>query len=353
MHRRVLSRRRRASNAAQGARRGAQSHRPGKADRNGVQRGRSTAHAVSSYYERIPRARRAGDASAAAIRRPGGAGRSWTDRDPLILRQSPIGYCDPRDLNAQRHWLPRSFRSRRHGRSDDGSPRATARHVRDVRRGVTNEARLFHRSIILLTVHLPAAGSAGKTGGAAHLRPRRSADLAGDRTCAVAPGRRHARACAPRDRHRHGRGDGLRCVGQAVRHALVHRDVSRSAATRSKCSRTWACRPDIFGSGYDCSPHAILFDRTGTAYVGQAGCSGAILKFAPGQAPVAYHGSARHPGLLLDRSRARRLHDVLHVVGSQREALQRVRRRAAVRLQRRRRFPVAWRRICACCPTAA
>jgi len=44
----------------------------------------------------------------------------------------------------------------------------------------------------------------------------------------------------------------------------------------------------LFGSGYDCSPHAIVFDATGTAYVGQAGCTGAILKFAPGQPPVSY-----------------------------------------------------------------
>jgi hypothetical protein len=33
------------------------------------------------------------------------------------------------------------------------------------------------------------------------------------------------------------------------------------------------------GSGYDCAPHAIVFDLTGAAYVGQAGCTGAVLKF--------------------------------------------------------------------------
>jgi outer membrane protein assembly factor BamB len=44
----------------------------------------------------------------------------------------------------------------------------------------------------------------------------------------------------------------------------------------------------VFGSGYDCSPHAVVFDALGTAYVGQAGCTGAILKFAPGRPPVAY-----------------------------------------------------------------
>lgn len=44
----------------------------------------------------------------------------------------------------------------------------------------------------------------------------------------------------------------------------------------------------VFGSGYDCSPHAIVFDVLGAAYVGQAGCTGAILKFVAGQPPVAY-----------------------------------------------------------------
>ena len=43
-----------------------------------------------------------------------------------------------------------------------------------------------------------------------------------------------------------------------------------------------------FGGGYDCGPHAIVFDAAGAAYVGQAGCTGAILKLAPGQAPVAF-----------------------------------------------------------------
>jgi hypothetical protein len=35
------------------------------------------------------------------------------------------------------------------------------------------------------------------------------------------------------------------------------------------------------GSGYDCGPHAILFDALGYAYVGQAGCTGAVLRFPP------------------------------------------------------------------------
>jgi outer membrane protein assembly factor BamB len=33
------------------------------------------------------------------------------------------------------------------------------------------------------------------------------------------------------------------------------------------------------GSGYNCGPHAIVFDTAGAAYVGHAGCTGSILKF--------------------------------------------------------------------------
>ena len=42
-----------------------------------------------------------------------------------------------------------------------------------------------------------------------------------------------------------------------------------------------------YGSGYDCDPHAIVFGPGGTGYVGQAGCTGDVLKFVPGQPPVA------------------------------------------------------------------
>lgn len=42
--------------------------------------------------------------------------------------------------------------------------------------------------------------------------------------------------------------------------------------------RSWGA----VGSGYNCNPHAILFDATDTAWVGQAGCTGDILKFPPG-----------------------------------------------------------------------
>jgi outer membrane protein assembly factor BamB len=36
------------------------------------------------------------------------------------------------------------------------------------------------------------------------------------------------------------------------------------------------------GSNFNCSPHTIDFDSTGAVYIGQAGCSRTILKFAPG-----------------------------------------------------------------------
>lgn len=36
------------------------------------------------------------------------------------------------------------------------------------------------------------------------------------------------------------------------------------------------------GTGYNCSPHALVFRDDWTAYVGQAGCSGDVLRFTPG-----------------------------------------------------------------------
>jgi hypothetical protein len=37
-----------------------------------------------------------------------------------------------------------------------------------------------------------------------------------------------------------------------------------------------------YGRGYDCAPRVTTFDAAGNAYVSEAGCRGAILKFAPG-----------------------------------------------------------------------
>src|ERR1043165_1311145 len=34
-----------------------------------------------------------------------------------------------------------------------------------------------------------------------------------------------------------------------------------------------------FGSGFDCNPTSLVFDSAGNAYVGQADCSGKVLKF--------------------------------------------------------------------------
>jgi hypothetical protein len=46
-----------------------------------------------------------------------------------------------------------------------------------------------------------------------------------------------------------------------------------------------------FNGSFDCGPHAIVFDVADNAYVGQAGCTGSILKISPGgtrtQFPVA------------------------------------------------------------------
>lgn len=42
------------------------------------------------------------------------------------------------------------------------------------------------------------------------------------------------------------------------------------------------------GSGYNCNPHALAFDAAGSMYVGQADCTGDILKLSLGQPPTAY-----------------------------------------------------------------
>lgn len=42
------------------------------------------------------------------------------------------------------------------------------------------------------------------------------------------------------------------------------------------------------GSGYNCNPSSIVFDTVGNAYVGQADCTGNILKFEVGKAPTAF-----------------------------------------------------------------
>lgn len=51
------------------------------------------------------------------------------------------------------------------------------------------------------------------------------------------------------------------------------------------------------GKGYDCSPHDIVFKSDWTAYVGQAGCTGDVLRFTPGKAdPDAFDVSPENQG---------------------------------------------------------
>jgi PKD repeat protein len=52
-----------------------------------------------------------------------------------------------------------------------------------------------------------------------------------------------------------------------------------------------------FGSGYNCKPESIVFDRSGNAYVGETGCSHAILKFdAYGNLEAAYSVATEQEG---------------------------------------------------------
>lgn len=52
-----------------------------------------------------------------------------------------------------------------------------------------------------------------------------------------------------------------------------------------------------FGSGYDCKPESIVFDNEGNAYVGETGCSHALLKFdAYGNLLAGYSVSTENEG---------------------------------------------------------
>src|SRR2546426_1858481 len=50
------------------------------------------------------------------------------------------------------------------------------------------------------------------------------------------------------------------------------------------------------GSGYNCNPHALAFDVAGDMYVGQADCTGDILKLSLGQTPTSYAVAAENRG---------------------------------------------------------
>jgi outer membrane protein assembly factor BamB len=52
------------------------------------------------------------------------------------------------------------------------------------------------------------------------------------------------------------------------------------------------------GGGYNCNPHALVFDAAGVAYVGQAGCRRTLLKFVPGQVdPIEFHAETDVQGI--------------------------------------------------------
>jgi PKD repeat protein len=52
-----------------------------------------------------------------------------------------------------------------------------------------------------------------------------------------------------------------------------------------------------FGSGYNCQPESMVFDGAGNVYVGQQGCSLALLKFDPTGKPLAsYQVATEHQG---------------------------------------------------------
>ena len=63
-------------------------------------------------------------------------------------------------------------------------------------------------------------------------------------------------------------------------------NVNPGTGNTTEVFNTSGLATGTYGTGYDCDPHAIVFGPGGTGYVGQAGCTGAVLKFVPGQSPV-------------------------------------------------------------------
>ena len=51
--------------------------------------------------------------------------------------------------------------------------------------------------------------------------------------------------------------------------------------TANAVSKFTGSNPASFGSGYNCKPESIVFDHAGNAYVGETGCSHAIVKLDP------------------------------------------------------------------------
>lgn len=68
----------------------------------------------------------------------------------------------------------------------------------------------------------------------------------------------------------------------------------RTGDTVEKFNTTGASQGK-FGWGY-CSPHAIAFDPAGNAYVGNADCSGDVLKFSGGQLTTVYAVATENRG---------------------------------------------------------
>src|SRR5712675_2323040 len=86
-----------------------------------------------------------------------------------------------------------------------------------------------------------------------------------------------------------GKGEGMR-LDAANNLYVTHWCTDGTCTTGNTTERfnANAVSQGTFGSGYNCNPHALVFDARGTAYVGQADCTGYVLKFAMGQAPTAY-----------------------------------------------------------------
>ena len=75
------------------------------------------------------------------------------------------------------------------------------------------------------------------------------------------------------------------------------RDPSCATGNTVERFNTNGASQGTFGSGYNCNPHALAFDAAGNAYVGQADCTGAVLRFSVGsQLPTTYFVAAERRG---------------------------------------------------------
>ena len=89
-----------------------------------------------------------------------------------------------------------------------------------------------------------------------------------------------------------------------------------------------------FGSGYNCNPSSFAFDSAGNVYVGQADCTGDILKFdAAGNPLAAFDATTGVRGADHIDLCQQRLHDVLFELDQGRHAIRRVHQHAASQVQ--------------------